>query len=40
MKGNVYSLFVLIAAFFWGTTGTVQAMAQAPHRWHSERSDY
>ncbi len=27
MKGNFYSLFVLIAAFFWGTTGTVQAMA-------------
>lgn len=27
MKGNVYSLFVLIAAFFWGTTGTVQALA-------------
>ncbi|WP_253280206.1 hypothetical protein, partial [Bacillus sp. FJAT-27445] len=23
MKGNIYSLFVLIAAFFWGTTGTV-----------------
>ncbi len=27
MKGNIYSLFVLIAAFFWGTTGTVQALA-------------
>ncbi|MFO3790040.1 carboxylate/amino acid/amine transporter [Bacillus mojavensis] len=27
MKGNVYSLFVLVAAFFWGTTGTVQALA-------------
>nr|WGE04851.1 EamA family transporter [Bacillus subtilis] len=27
MKGNIYSLFVLMAAFFWGTTGTVQALA-------------
>ncbi|MCY7946014.1 DMT family transporter [Bacillus atrophaeus] len=27
MKGNLYSLFVLAAAFFWGTTGTVQALA-------------
>lgn len=27
MKGNLYSLLVLAAAFLWGTTGTVQALA-------------
>lgn len=40
MKGNIYSLFVLMAAFFWGREPFRHWLQKAPHRWHLERSGY
>lgn len=41
MKGNIYSLFVLIAAFSGGPREPFRHWLQkAPHRWYLGRSGY